>query len=625
LWVWFEKGAVMNDRLADPEYRSPEQVRQQGNQLSGMKSRHLRQHSKGPVDWYSWSDKAFTRAKATEKPIFLSIGYASNHLTSLMAFQVFEDDEVAELLNRHFVCIKVDREELPAVDSVYLRAVQLLNNHGGWPLSVFLTSDGKPFFGGTAFARTTFLEMLGKIMTVYRENRDELELESNRICERITSLPEMPPETERATRVDEDMVDAAAKQIRINFDKKWGGFAGKEKFLVPYRWRFLLKHYQRVGLGMYRSLTEVTLEAMMSGGIYDHVGGGFFHLATDRKWLIPNYEKLLADNAQMASLYFEAGTVCGRPDFHQIGCEVLDFLLDEMLAEGGAFQASLAAGTRDGEGTYYQWTIDDLTIATNADDGPVLAEVLDVGLPGNVEGTDRCMLTRRVDLKPIAEELDLNIATVSGLFEKHRNNLLAYRRKRFAPAGDRKIITAWNGLAISALVQGASATGSDRYRQAAITVADYLWAEHRNQDGSLIRCATKGQSDGVAVLRDYAFLACGLLDLFELTRDSQHLARALKLIEFTDENFAAEDGGYYLTAKGASSTEAPLGRIVDYFDVSTPSGNSAMLYALAKAGKLADRPEYLNHAQKTLDQFAPLLAFTQLETAGWFMAAEMMM
>ncbi len=614
----------MNNRSADSNYRTPEQVRQQGNQLAGNISRHLRQHARSPIDWYAWSEDAFTRAKVENKPIFLSIGYASCHLCSMMAFQVFEDNEVADYLNRHFVCIKVDREELPAVDSMYLRAVQLLTKQGGWPLSVFLTSAGKPFFGGMSFARTTFLEMLAKINTVYQENRDELEQEADKICERITALPEFPPEADSPTVVDTEMIEAAANQIRSNFDKKWGGFTGKQKFLVPVRWRFLLQHYQQIGLGMYKSLSEVTLEAMASGGIHDQVGGGFFHFATDRKWMIPRYEKLLSDNAQMASLFCEAGSVCQRDDFVEIGCEVLEFLLAELRDEQGGFHASLSAGTRDGEGAYYQWTLDDLTIATNADDGPVLAEVLDVGLPGNVEGTDRCVLSRRIELAPIAEELGLDLETVSGIFAKHRNNLLAYRQKRTAPTRDRKIVTAWNGLAISALVSGAVASGRERYREAAVAAADFLWREHHNEDGSLVRTSTQGKTGGVAVLRDYTFFACGLLDLYELTQESENLERALQLIDYVREEFAAENGGYFLTAAGASAVEAPLGRMIDLFDGSIPSGNATMLQALIKAGRVADRPQYLEEARNTLTQFAPLLAFTQLETAGWFTAAELL-
>ncbi len=611
----------MNDFSAEQPYRTPAQVREEGNHLRDEQSRHLRQHARGPIDWYPWGEAAFARARAENKPVFLSIGYASCHACNVMAVEVFEDDAVAELLNRNFVCVKVDREEHPGVDTVYLRAVQLMVKRGGWPLSVFLTADRKPFFGGTYVPRDTFLELAGKVSSVYGSNQHEFTEEAARLSERVTAMPELPDDAERPAALETHHIDAAANQIQLNFDKKWGGFSGAPKFPVPVRWRFLLTHHRATGRMMYRNLTEVTLEFMASGGMFDQIGGGFHHFATDRKWLIPHYEKLLYDNAQLASLYLEAGVIGDRADFREIGSRTLDFMVADLLGEEGAFHASLAAGSRDGEGAYYQWTPDEITIATNADDGPVLAALLGVGLPGNVEGTDRNVLSLRADVNRIAEEFEWNRDAVVGLLAKHRRNLIDFRAQRAAPGRDRKIVTAWNGLAVSALVLGYELTGGSRYGDTAAKVADFLWNSHRAADGTLVRCSTRGRPSGEAVLTDYALLACGLLDLHRIGAGTASLERALTLIDQADALFAAEKGGYYYTP---SSIDAPLGRLFDLFDASLPSGNAAMLHVLIKAGIATDDAGYHERARKTLAHYAPLLTHTQLETAGWFAAAELL-
>lgn len=601
-------------------YRSPAEVRQHGNHLLGEASLYLRQHDHNPLDWYPWTEEALARARAEDKPIFLSIGYSSCHWCHVMEHEVFDHDDVAEFMNRYFICIKVDREERPDLDSVYMGAVQTMTGRGGWPLSVFLTPERQPFFGGTYYPHDQFLSLAQKIREVYLEHTDEITTQAAQLARHVTQVPAVPASEGQGAMeqtVTAEVIAAAAAQAPVNFDRKWGGFSGEQKFPTPVRWQFLLHHYRKTGDRQYMGLVRKTLEAMASGGIYDHVGGGFHRYTVEKTWLIPHFEKMLYDNAQLASLYLEAGVVLERTDFLAVGKDALDFLIREMSDQEGAFYSSFDADSGGEEGSYYVWTPDELTLASNADDGPVLARILGVDAGGNFEG-GKSVLTRRADLEQIAAEFERNSGEVNNLFQQHRQALREYRDERPRPRLDRKIITSWNGLVISALAQGHAVTRDDRYREAAERAAAYLWRVHQRGDGRLYRSSSDGTAANEAILDDYAFLASGLLDLYQVTGDVAHLNRALALIDHARENFARPQGGYFMTAAG---NEAPLGRKVDLFDSVIPSGNAVILQVLVRAAALTGKQEYRQEAEKTLSTFAPLVQRVGLEMACWVDAA----
>jgi uncharacterized protein YyaL (SSP411 family) len=601
-------------------YREPAVVRRDGNRLGESSSLYLRQHARNPVDWYAWGDEALERARREDKPIFLSIGYSSCHWCHVMEEDVFENDAVAEYLNRNFVAIKVDREERPDIDAAYMHAVQIITGQGGWPLSAFLTPDLKPFFGGTYFPRDQFLALLHKIVEVFREKRGELQEQGDQLAQRAVALPVLPPE-EGAVEIDAALIETAAVQGQANFDRKQGGFQGQQKFPTPCRWRFLLNYYRKSGEEAYARIVARTLEAMASGGIYDHVGGGFHRYTVDNKWTVPHFEKMLYDNAQLACLYLEASVVFERADFLAVATDVLDFLLEELRSPEQAFFSSFDADSEGGEGAFYVWTPDEITLATNPDDGPVLAELLGIAPVGNFGGA-RNVPTRRVTAAQVAKDRGLDPAATARLFAEQRANLRAYRGRRPAPVRDEKIITAWNALTISAFAQAAMVTGRAHYREAAESAAAFLWEKHRRPDGHLVRASNAGRAAAEGVLDDYVFLADAYLELFQLTGTTDHLERSLALAEIVRREFTAPDGGYYLTRE---ASRAPLGRSVDLFDDVIPSGTSVMLRLSLRLAALTGRRELRDEAVDQLRSFAPLIRRTQLDTAVWFDAALLML
>jgi len=611
-------GFCMNqtESRAEDEPRTPAVVRAEGNHLKDESSLYLQQHAHNPIDWYPWGDEALRRAKEQDLPIFLSIGYSSCHWCHVMEEEVFEQDDVATFMNRNFVCIKVDREERPDIDATYMHAVQLITGRGGWPLSVFLTSDLNPFFGGTYFPHDAFVELVHKVHDVYQTQRADLDQQGKMLSERVSALPVIKPGTAE-TPIDEERIATVASQAEINFDAKYGGFKGKQKFPTPVRWQFLLHYYRKSGDRKYANMTALTLEAMAAGGIYDHVGGGFHRYSTDNKWIVPHFEKMLYDNAQLASLYLEAGAVLERPDFLSVGTDVLDFLIREMRGDEGAFYSSFDADSGGEEGTYYVWTPADIERAVGAEDGPVLAELLRVHEPGNFESNQN-VITRNTDLAVVATDFDRDRSDLDGMFHRYREQLRTYRAERVAPGLDRKIVTAWNGLTISALAQAFMVTGLQHYRDAAVQAAAYIWRVHRTADGQLTRASNDGRPSGRAILDDYVCLAAAYLDLFQITNDPDDLSRCIELVEQVRADFGVEQGGWYMTA---ASADTPIGRRIDMYDSVEPSGNSVMLQTLVRLAAMTGETVYRDDAARTLTRYSGLLSSAALEMSGWFDAA----
>ncbi|MCB1184391.1 thioredoxin domain-containing protein [bacterium] len=597
-----------------PPSASPDDLRRHGNRLRDEASLYLRQHAHNPLDWYPWGPEALERARTENRPVFLSIGYSSCHWCHVMEHEVFEDDEVAAFMNAHFVSIKVDREERPDLDSVYMDAVQAMTGRGGWPMSVFLTPDLKPFHGGTYIPRDHFLQLVRQIDEVLRTRRADVERQADQVTDHIAAaLPAGPAPADAA--LDASLIDRAVARAGEVYDAVNGGFQQQQKFPTPVKWRFLLHRHRRRNDPDTAARVAHTLEAMQGGGLQDHVGGGFHRYTVDHRWTVPHFEKMLYDNAQLAALYLEGGAALDRPDFTATGLDTLDFLMREMQDPAGGFYGSFDADSGGEEGTYYVWSPADLAAAVGEADAAILADVLGVDERGNFEGTGASVLTRRHDLGRIAARHGRNLEDVAALFPRHRTALRAFRDQRTPPGLDRKIITSWNGLTIAALVLGYAATGSTRYLDGARRAADHLLARHRRADGTLCRATSEGRAAGEGVLDDYAFLADGLVDLFQYGGDPRHLAAARELIDFARVDFARDDGpGYHLSGRRA---DAPLGRTVDYFDSVIPSGNAVMVRNLVRLAALTGESGYRDEAVAILSGWHDLLRRGGLELAGW--------
>jgi uncharacterized protein YyaL (SSP411 family) len=590
----------------DPTFRSPAEVRRSGNRLQHARSLYLQQHAANPVDWFPWGDEALDVARTSGRPIFLSSGYSSCHWCHVMEHEVFEHDDVAEVLNRRFVCIKVDREESPEIDATYMEALQVMTGRGGWPMSVFLTPDLQPFFGATYIPKQRFLTLLEQIDGLWRERRDEVTGQAEAVAARIVVDLDAGPQP--VGEVDRDLLAAAVADAAGRFDEQEGGFTGPMKFPVPVRWSFLLHWYRKTGDPAARRMVEHTLDAMARGGLYDHVGGGFHRYTVDRHWTVPHFEKMLYDNAQLARLYLEAGAALARPDYTAVGLDVLEFLDREMCGDQGAVFASIDADSDGEEGTYYVWTPAQIDAAVGTADGAALARELGVTAAGNFEH-GASVLTRRAQPAEAADD---------ELFAAHRERLREVRAGRPAPALDRKIITGWNGLALSAFARGAAVTGRDDLRCRAIAIAEFLDRVHFLNDGRLARASNDGQAVGVAVLEDHALLAQGLLDLFQLTGDPVHLSRAQDLVQRVQDDFRRDGGAWYTTAIGA---DAPLGRRVEVLDNVIPSGCSVMLDVLLTLAAITGDGAVHEAVARELSARSALLRRAGFEMAGWLDAA----
>ncbi len=592
--------------------RSPHAVRTAGNHLTRERSLYLQQHAHNPIDWHPWGPEALRRALDEDKPVFLSIGYSSCHWCHVMECEVFEHDDIAAFMNEHFVCIKVDREERPDLDAVYMVAVHLLSGGGGWPMSVFLTPRLHPFFAGTYFPHDAFLALAHKISEVYRKRRDDVEEQAGEIARAIAA----DTSSRRSGRLDPNLAHSAARSGHELVDPRFGGFRSRMKFPTPLRWSFLLHDYRLHGGAQIESLIRQSLHAMQDGGLRDHVGGGFHRYTVDPDWTVPHFEKMLYDNAQMACLYFEAAAVFPNDSFGETARDTLAFMLRDLLCEGGGFAASIDADSAGREGSFYVFTRDELLNVAGPDDGPVLAQLLGASDDGNFEGSN--VLTRRTEPDAVAKLFHRDVDDVRTMFERWRTALLEHRARRTPPGTDRKVVTSWNGLALSALAQGYALLGDDALLQAARHTAAWLWSSHRLPDGTLVRATNRGFPAGEGVLDDYAFVAAGLLDLLEASGDFGYLTQAKALVDHAVHGFSHPDGGFFFTA---ASTHAPLGRKSLAYDAVEPSGQSVLLHAMLKLASLTGDSTYDDLAREALEAHAGRVASLGLEMAWWADAA----
>jgi uncharacterized protein YyaL (SSP411 family) len=520
------------------------------NRLAQETSPYLLQHADNPVDWYPWGEDAFAKARAEDKPILLSVGYAACHWCHVMEHESFEDDETAELMNERFLNVKVDREERPDLDAIYMDAVVALTGHGGWPMTVFLTPAGEPFLGGTYYppeprhGLPSFRQVLVAVSDAYRERRGDVATQASAIVEAVRRSSELPPSSDP---LSEGLLSEAVRALRAGFDREWGGWGGAPKFPQASTLEFLLRMHLR-GDQDALSMVTATLDGMAAGGMYDLVGGGFHRYSVDEAWLIPHFEKMLYDNALLAMAYLHAWVVTGRERYRGIVEETLDYLLRELRLPEGGLASAQDADTEGVEGLTFTWT---------ADEG-VREELLQPFEGG------RSVIRGKLD-------------------DEERERLFELREQRPKPARDDKAIAAWNGLALAALAESGRRLERSDYLDAARELAEFLLGP-LSADGRLHRTFRAGQSKGTGYLEDYADVANGLLELHVATGELRWLAEASRLARLAVELFADEErGGFYLSAADA---EQLVARKKDLEDQPTPSGNSMLAFVLLKLARI---------------------------------------
>ncbi len=577
------------------------------NRLIHETSPYLLQHAHNPVDWYPWGDEALRRAREENRPILLSIGYSTCHWCHVMAHESFENEAIAELMNRHFVCIKVDREERPDLDAIYMTATLALNHgQGGWPMTVFLTPDLQPFFAGTYFpprdglGRPGFPTTLKRVAQVWREQPDALRTQAVEITERLreSSCPPLPMPVGRAE------IAAAIARFASTFDPAFGGFGPAPKFPAATALSLLLRHHRRTGDAPALQMVRITLDAMAHGGIYDQIGGGFHRYSTDERWLVPHFEKMLYDNALLARVYLEAFAVTGDPFYRRIGAEVLDYILREMTAPEGGFYSATDADSEGEEGKFYVWTPAEIESILGEDEAHVFCTYYDITESGNWEGTSIPNIRRAA--AQVAAKLGISVEELQGSLDRARPTVYKARRRRVPPGLDDKILTSWNGMMISAMAEGCRVLGERRYLNTAICAADFLLRTLIRPDGRLLRTYRSGSAHLNAYLEDYAYLCEGLIDLYEAGGEARYLLEAVRLAERLPADFVDEGSGAFCTT--SRDHESLILRHREGTDGAIPGGNAVAASALARLSFYLDREEWRRAAERAISAYGKQIA-----------------
>ncbi len=570
------------------------------NQLIHEKSPYLLQHAHNPVDWLPWGEDAFQKARDEDKPVFLSIGYATCHWCHVMAHESFENPEAAALLNDAFVCIKVDREERPDIDEIYMTVCQMLTRSGGWPLTIVMTPEKQPFFAATyiplesRFGRSGLLELVPRISNAWKTRRDTLVQSAAQITAALTA-----PEGEAAA-LDEDLPERAFQESEQSFDPQYGGFGPAPKFPTPHRLVFLMRQNRDAA----RPMVEKTLAAMRQGGIWDQIGFGIHRYSTDREWLVPHFEKMLYDQALAALACIEAYEAYGDESSRRMAEEIFEYVLRDMTAPEGGFYSAEDADSEGVEGKFYVWSLEELRELLEPDELPLAVELFQVRADGNFRDESSGHKTGDNILHRRGE---------TDIPEKIRVKLFAARERRMHPLKDTKVLADWNGLMIAALAKAGRVFSEPQYTAAAQRAADFIWRELQS-GGRLTHRWREGHTAVPGLLDDYAFMIAGLLELYESTFDFQPLEKALLLNDAVLTRFQdSRAGGFYLTADDA---EPLITRPKSMHDAAIPSGNSVQMMNLLKLARLTGRTEYEAAADRTARAFAASLnrvpsAFTQ--------------
>jgi hypothetical protein len=592
------------------------------NRLAQEKSPYLLQHADNPVDWYPWGEAAFEKARKEDKPVFLSIGYSTCHWCHVMEEESFENPRVAQVMNEHFVSIKVDREERPDLDNIYMTAVQAMGNSGGWPLSVFLTPEGKPFFGGTywppedRWGRPGFVAVLRSVAESWKESRGELLRQGENVTELIQK--QAAAKTETTFSLGEETLRSAYEDLRAYFDEAHGGFGKGTKFPRSHTLSFLLRFWKRTGEKEALAMTEKTLEEMGRGGMWDHLGGGFHRYSTDASWFLPHFEKMLYDQAILAKSYLEAYQATRRESYAQAARDIFEYVLRDLRDPEGAFYSAEDADSLDSaaaakrEGAFYAWRKSEIVDLLGDERGEIFSFVYGIRPEGNVrndpqgEFLQKNVLSRAESIERAAERFKKSSPEIAGILEESRKKLFEDRLKRPRPHRDDKILADWNGLMISSLAFASRVLEEPRYREAAEKSADFILERLLRKDGRLLHRYREGEARVLGTIEDYAFFIHGLIDLYEATFEARYLREAKRLTGemirlFWDE----EHGGFFFTALDA---EKLIARQKEIYDGAIPSGNSVAALDLLRVGRLTMEKDFERRAEQLFSAFSPFLS-----------------
>lgn len=586
---------------------------QKTNRLINSSSPYLLQHAHNPVDWYEWGPEALERAKAEDKPLLVSIGYSSCHWCHVMERESFENDEVAALMNEHYVCIKVDREERPDVDQIYMDAVHALGIQGGWPLNVFLTPDQKPFFGGTYFSPDLWKQVLTNINLAFQKQRTKLEETAEELRlhlqrSEISAFASAGP----ATADIKAELQNIFRKLESKFDTEWGGMDKAPKFIMPSVWQWLLRYYRITQDDAALLQLNLTLKRIARGGIYDQIGGGFARYSVDAYWFAPHFEKMLYDNAQLISLYAEAFAVTKDEEYKTIVYECFDWLQREMTSDLGAFYSALDADSEGVEGKYYIWKKSEIERVLE-DEAPLICDYYNVTEKGNWEHSSNILNRHKTD-EFFLEETNLDNKEWEAILRRAKKSLLRERNTRVAPGLDDKVITAWNAMMICGLTDAYKAFDDKRFLKAATLNMRFL--ENEIMDGTVVYRSFKEKRSGITgFLDDYAALIQSQIKLYEVTFDEYWIKRAEAFINHVFENFFDNEEGYffYTSAKG----EKLISRKKEIFDNVIPSSNSMMAWSLFRLGTILDRKDWRETAERMTSGMSQLIVDEPYYMSNW--------
>ena len=568
------------------------------NKLGGEKSPYLLQHKDNPVNWYPWGEEAFKAAKKEDKPIFLSIGYSTCHWCHVMEHESFEDSTVAELMNNNFINVKVDREERPDIDNIYMTVCQMMTGSGGWPLTIVMTPDKRPFFAGTyfpkesRFQRIGMLDLVPRLGKMWREERDKILESANEVVSHLQSSFS-PSGTEQLT---EEIFNSAFSQFLQKFDDENGGFEISTKFPSAHNLSFLLRYYKRSSDPTALMMVEKTLLSMRKGGIYDQIGFGFHRYSTDKEWLLPHFEKMLYDQAMNAIAYLEAFQVTKKEIYANTAREVFSYVLRDMTSSEGGFYSAEDADSDGEEGKFYVWSIEEVNEVLGDEDGKLFTDIYNFNDKGNFSEEGTGQLTGNNiphllnSIEEIAQSRNLEVNQLTKKLNKLREQLFKERKKRIHPLKDDKILTDWNGLMIAALAKGAQILDDTAYANSAKKAADFVIGKLKAKDGRLLKRYRNGEASLPAHLEDYAFFSWGLIELYEATFDVEYLSEAIKLTDLMVDLFwDSVNGGFFFTAYDG---EKQIVRTKDLYDGAIPSGNSIAAMVLLRLGRISGNSKY---------------------------------
>lgn len=592
-----------NGRVITPSKEELKTIPKNGgekwNRLVFETSPYLLQHAANPVDWYPWSKEAFDLAKRQDKPVFLSIGYSTCHWCHVMEHESFEDSQVAALMNETFINVKVDREQRPDIDQIYMEVTQMMNNRGGWPMTVIMTPDQKPFFSGTYFPKNTRGRLIGmtqlipKVKEMWLTNRDSLVDISQKISNTLNSNYST---SKNIDKVSHGSIEKCYQNFRNSFDRKNGGFGGQPKFPRSHDFSFLLKYYSKTKNIEALEMAEFSLNKIRNGGIYDQVGYGLHRYSVDKRWLIPHFEKMLYDQALLIHAFIDLYMATKNNKYKDIVNEIIMYLDRDMLSDSGGFYSAEDADSQGEEGKYYVWTYDEvMSLNISKEDIEIALDYFNVSKEGNFEQRKNILTRSERTLNSDDNHIFTKIESII-------DKMFIVREKKVRPLRDDKILTDWNGLVISAIARAGSVFDSDSYKSIAVNGMTFIIEEMIDSSGGLYKSHRNGTSKGEGVLDDYAFTIWALIELYNLTFDTLYLKLALKLSDYQIEHFWDEENyGFFFTSDKAESL---IVRTKEYFDGAVPSGNSVSAINFIKLGKILSNVDYEQIAFKTMDSYA---------------------